>query len=57
MINLNVFPVRLSLSGKTTAGNILIHKYNMFYCEGDDKRFDYCFQAVAVPCIFVVNGA
>lgn len=57
MINLNVFPVRLSLSGKTTAGNILIHKYNMFYFEGDGKRFDYCFQVVAVSCIFVVNGA
>lgn len=28
-------------SGKTTVGNILAQKYNMFYFSGDDKRFDY----------------
>lgn len=42
MINSNVFFLLGCLcSGKTTVGNILVQKYNMFYFSGDNKRFDY----------------
>ncbi len=42
MINSNVFfLLGCPCSGKTTVGNILVQKYNMFYFGGDNKRFDY----------------
>lgn len=42
MINSNVFfLLGCPCSGKTTVGNILVEKYNMFYFGGDDKRLDY----------------
>lgn len=42
MINSNVFfLLGCPCSGKTTVGNILVQKYNMFYFGGDGKRFDY----------------
>lgn len=42
MINSNIFfLLGCPCSGKTTVGNILVQKYNMFYFSGDNKRFDY----------------
>lgn len=42
MLNDNIyFMLGLPCSGKTTVGNILAKKYNMFYFSGDNRRFDY----------------
>lgn len=42
MMNSNIFfLLGCPCSGKTTVGNILVEKYNMFYFSGDNKRFDY----------------
>ena len=42
MINSNVyFLLGCPCAGKTTVGNILVQKYNMYYFSGDSRRFDY----------------
>ena len=42
MINSNVFfLLGCPCAGKTTIGNILVQKYNVFYFSGDNRRFDY----------------
>lgn len=42
MINSNVyFLLGCPCAGKTTVGNILVQKYNMYYFSGDNRRFDY----------------
>ena len=42
MVNSNVyFLLGCPCSGKTTVGNILAQKYDMFYFSGDGRRFDY----------------
>ena len=42
MINSNIFfLLGCPCAGKTTVGNILVQKYNMYYFSGDSRRFDY----------------
>lgn len=42
MMNSNVyFLLGCPCAGKTTIGNILVQKYNVYYFSGDNRRFDY----------------